>query len=103
MTSENFSIRRLVDVMSPRLISSRDAASYLGVSPQTLAAWRARGVGPAFVRFPAAFGRNGAPMRRGIIGYRLDGLEDFVERWTVPAGRLPRDGTGRLRRVPVRL
>ncbi len=85
-----------------KLFPTDVAAIYLGVTPETLRSWRRRGIGPAYVRFPGGHVRRGIGERywqqkaHGHISYPLDGLEAFVERLTVQAGRLPRPFPGRL-------
>jgi predicted DNA-binding transcriptional regulator AlpA len=51
-----------------RLLRPREAAELLSLSPSTLASWRSRGRGPAFVRLGAA------------IRYRMTDLEDYLTR-----------------------
>ena len=36
--------------ISPAVVSTRDAAVYLGVSLETLQRWRHNGIGPAYIR-----------------------------------------------------
>lgn len=36
--------------MEPRLLDSKEAADFLGVSPNTLKDWRYRGKGPQYLR-----------------------------------------------------
>lgn len=83
--------------MFRRCYSTAAAAAYLGVDPQTLAAWRRRGIGPAYARFPTGFGRNSASKAGGVIVYPIDSLAAFMDRLTVPAGRLPHPSAGRPR------
>ncbi len=87
--------------MFRQCISTKAAAAYLGLDPQCLAGWRARGIGPSYIRFPSAFGRNRAPKLGGTILYRLEALEAFVRAMTIPAGRLPHPTAGRPRRGVV--
>ena len=77
--------------------STAAAAAFLGVDVQVLASWRARGIGPAYLRMPSAFGRNHAPKAGGVIRYPLPALEQFIAEMTVPAGRLPHPAAGRPR------
>jgi excisionase family DNA binding protein len=51
-----------------KLLSESEAADHLGVSPRTLANWRSRGGGPAYVRV------GGKAVR-----YRFADLQEFVE------------------------
>jgi hypothetical protein len=44
------------------LIPAREAAAYIGVTPETLENWRTQGAGPAFVKT--------SPSRRGKVMYR---------------------------------
>lgn len=83
--------------MFRRCYSTAAAAAYLAVAAPTLAAWRARGIGPAYLRLPAAFGRNGAAKQHGRVVYPVEALAEFVNRMTVPAGRLPHPTAGRPR------
>ena len=85
------------------LFSTETAAVFLGVSPQTLDAWRRRGIGPGYIRYPCAVVRNRNYVyrdwpnkRHGVIVYPLRELTAFVERYKVLAGRLPRPFVGRL-------
>ena len=56
------------------LLSTRDAAAYLALSPRTLEKWRTRGVGPAYSRI----GRR--------VVYRLDDLDKLVAAGVVGGG-----------------
>ena len=56
------------------LLSTRDAAAYLALSPRTLEKWRSRGVGPAYSRI----GRR--------VVYRRDDLDAFVAAGVVGGG-----------------
>lgn len=53
------------------LISSRDAAAYVGVTPETLENWRCKGIGPAFLKT--------SPTRRGKVMYRLSDITAWQE------------------------
>lgn len=46
-----------------RLLTSREAASYLGITAETLVNWRCQGRGPAFLKT--------SPSRRGKVLYRV--------------------------------
>lgn len=48
-------------------LTTRDAAEYLGMKPQTLEAWRCRGDGPRFVKL----GRS--------VRYRQSDLDQWIE------------------------
>ncbi len=91
-------VRRKIEEAFRRCYSTVAAAFYVGVTPQLLAAWRKRGVGPGFARLPSGFGRNRAEKAGGVIVYPIEELADFVDRTTVAAGRLPRPTPGRLHR-----
>jgi hypothetical protein len=52
----------------PKLITSDEAAAFLGLSPRTLEGWRTRGDGPDFVRMGAA------------VRYCIDDLLQFIEK-----------------------
>ena len=73
-----------------QLVSTRGAAMFLGISSETLRSWRRRGVGPSYVRYV------GRDVRHDRISYPLAGLQAFVKRLKVQAGRLPRPFPGRL-------
>lgn len=45
-----------------QLLTSREAAVYIGVAPETLDNWRCQGRGPAFIKT--------TPSRRGRVLYR---------------------------------
>jgi hypothetical protein len=86
-----------------QLLRTDEAAAYLAVSPETLCAWRRRGIGPPYFRFRGASVRDQNyvhhdwPTKKfGTIGYPLGELIAFIERYTVQAGRLPRPFAGRL-------
>ncbi len=49
------------------MLRERQAASFLGVAPKTLANWRSQGKGPKFCRLGRA------------IGYRQEDLDAFIE------------------------
>lgn len=55
---------------SPLAVNAVDAAAMLGVSLRTLANWRTRGIGPAFVRIGAVHSRT---------LYRLDDLNTWLD------------------------
>ena len=81
------------------VLRTAQAALYLGVAPGTLDAWRRRGVGPAYLHFPSVPLRNHRrweSKKHGLIGYPVDGLDEFIRRCEVQAGRLPRPHPGRL-------
>ena len=61
-------VRRAADVR-PRVLSTRDAATYVGLSRHTLKSWRLQGRGPAFVRL--------SPRK---CGYLVRDLDSFLER-----------------------
>ncbi|MBT9444661.1 MAG: helix-turn-helix domain-containing protein [Hyphomonadaceae bacterium] len=50
------------------MLRERQAASFLGVAPKTLANWRSQGKGPKFCRLGRA------------IAYRQEDLDAFVEK-----------------------
>lgn len=50
------------------MLRERQAASFLGVAPKTLANWRSQGKGPKFCRLGRA------------IAYRQEDLEAFIEK-----------------------
>ena len=59
----------------PALLSTADAANYLGLRPQTLRAWRFKGGGPPYIRFGAK--------ARGTVAYKISDLDIWVNqrRW----------------------
>jgi hypothetical protein len=86
-----------------QLLRTDEAAAYLAVTPETLCAWRRRGIGPPYFRFLGASARDQnyvyhdwPTKKSGTIGYPLGELIAFIERYTVQAGRLPRPFAGRL-------
>lgn len=56
------------------LLSTREAALYLALSPRTLEKWRTRGTGPVYARV----GRR--------VVYRREDLDDFVAAGVVGGG-----------------
>lgn len=58
----------------PALRTPEDAARYLDIKPHTLAVWRWKGTGPAFIRV----GRR--------IRYRQADLDAWLAQHTVPTG-----------------
>ena len=48
------------------LLTTRQAAEFLGLSPRTLECWRLTGAGPRYVKFAGL---------RGAVRYRLEDLE----------------------------
>lgn len=48
------------------LLTSREAAAYLSVAPETLDNWRCQGRGPAFIKT--------TPSSRGKVRYRLSDI-----------------------------
>ena len=55
------------------LLTEREAAGYLAIERETLAAWRRRGLGPPFLRLPSL--GNGD---LGAVRYRRPDLDRFV-------------------------
>jgi hypothetical protein len=55
------------------LLTTREAARRLGLSPGTLQNWRVRGVGPVFIRLKGKSTRG-----RGAIRYSEVDLDHFV-------------------------
>ena len=88
------------DASCNKLLSSEAAAALLGVTRETLRAWRRRGIGPAYTRLPGGHVRHGKTFwhakQHGRIAYRLSDLDAYIQRQTVQAGRLPRPFAGRL-------
>jgi len=75
---------RRTDVTGLRLFPTIVAALWLGVLPDTLRAWRRRGIGPAYVRLPGGRVRRGKP--QGRIGYPAEELQAFAKVWLVSRG-----------------
>jgi hypothetical protein len=75
---------------NPVFMSTATAARYLGVGAGTLRDYRRRRIGPSYVRYPSRDGQHDR------IVYPLKGLQEFVDRLTVQAGRLPRPHAGRM-------
>ena len=48
--SEHRSEKQVLSTFEDKLLTTREAAAYLTVSPSTLAYWRATGWGPKYVR-----------------------------------------------------
>jgi hypothetical protein len=67
--------------VADQFLTTAEAAAQLGMKPRTLAAWRARGIGPAYVR---AGGRPG-----GAIRYPASAVQAYLTKQTVPEGRQP--------------
>ena len=61
--------------LPPAVLSTFDAAAYLGLAPQTLNSWRTLGKGPRYVRL----GRG-----RARIVYLVDDLDDFLKAREAP-------------------
>ena len=61
------------------------AANWLGVAPQTLANWRSRKIGPAYVR-----------IHHRLVVYRMSDLQEFMDALRTEAGRMPRPVHGRM-------
>lgn len=57
------------------MISTAEAADYLGLKPQTLRGWRVTGGGPPYIRY----GKKG----RGAVYYRISDIDAWVDerRW----------------------
>jgi hypothetical protein len=60
---------RVFNELPSPLLNTLEAASYLGIKPQTLRKWRVTGSGPKFCRLGG----------RRIIRYRIRDLEKFVK------------------------
>jgi predicted site-specific integrase-resolvase len=48
----------------PRLLTSIEAAQELNIKPQTLAAWRVKGIGPAFIKMGHCVRYDAEDLRR---------------------------------------
>lgn len=60
------------------VVGSAEAARMLGISPRTLANWRAQGRGPAYVRL----GKSRSP-----VLYRVGDIESWLESRLVGGGQ----------------
>ena len=59
-----------MDVITPALLSSADAATYMGMkSAKTLCNWRYQGKGPRYIRLGEVHSR---------VVYRVSDLDDFI-------------------------
>jgi hypothetical protein len=70
------------------LLTEREAAGYLAIERETLAALRRRGLGPPFLRLPSLGDAD-----LGAIRYRRPDIETFVAgamQSGLPIGSLPR-------------
>lgn len=76
--------------MLQRYLTVKEAALFMGFAPHALDVWRSRGVGPAYLRIEI-----NEPGHAYTIRYKLDDLIDFMERYRVPEGPLPRLQRGR--------
>jgi len=54
-----------------KLLSSDEAASYLGISPATLAVWRSKKRGPKYIKVG------------GCVKYSTADLENFIKKNTI--------------------
>jgi hypothetical protein len=81
------------------MLTTEQAAVYLGVRAPTLAAWRARGVGPAYSRYTSASANS--IKSQGIVRYSYRELDAFIVAMRVAARRLPEPYRGRRRRTGV--
>ncbi len=61
-----------------RMLTSEQAAKYLGTNTHTLSSWRYKGEGPTYVRMGGGM--------RGIVRYPLDALEDWIKAHTITPG-----------------
>lgn len=50
-----------------QVMTTKEAANYLGLKPSTLEVWRCRGGGPVFCKYQRA------------VRYRPEDLQDFIE------------------------
>lgn len=75
----------------PTLLPSDDAAILLGLKPQTLRAWRLRGMGPPYVRIGHG--------QRGRVFYRGDDLSRWLESRTFGSTSEETAGTSATSRV----
>lgn len=65
--------------ITPRLLTTEQAAAYLSIPAETLTTWRYRGgKGPAFVRLNKANAGSGRIPARNIIRYPLDKLDEWI-------------------------
>ena len=57
-------------LVTPAVLTTKEAAVYLGLSDQTLANWRVRGLGPVYLRL-------GSPGRPRIV-YLVEDLDAYL-------------------------
>ena len=60
------------------MLSTNETAAWLGVQPRTLAVWRARGIGPGYVRHHRA------------VRYLESEVKAYIAKHAVPEGRAPK-------------
>jgi hypothetical protein len=58
----------LAEIPTDRMLTTKQAATILGMAAETLKKWRQRGTGPKYLRFPD-----------GTIRYRLSVIMKFLE------------------------
>lgn len=63
------------NIEAVRPLTTSEAASYLSVTPRTLERWRAKRIGPRYIK-----PRGG---RTTVVLYRREDLDDFLERCVV--------------------
>jgi hypothetical protein len=62
-----------------KLLTTAETAARLGIRPGTLAIWRQRGIGPAYIR-----------CTNRAIRYTEAAIQTYLEKWTVSEGRAPK-------------
>lgn len=80
------------------LLRPCDAAAFLAVSEATLGNWRAREVGPSWIRMPSR-GANPAEAHPGpghyMVRYRLSDVVAMIDKMRVTLARMPHTRAGR--------
>lgn len=55
--------------MAPKLLTTAEAAKFIGISPRTLETWRSKLTGPTYIKAPGS----------AAVRYRETDLEKWVE------------------------
>ena len=68
----------MANPITPRLLTTDQAAAYLSIPAETLTTWRCRGKGPAFMRVNKADLRTGRVPGRNTVRYPIEQLEAWI-------------------------